>query len=369
MRYRLDAPGGNAVAVENGRIVVADGEFDLVVNIDDGEIRPGLINAHDHLQLNHYPRLGEPPYRNSYEWGNDLHARFSGEIARAKTLDRRSALLFGALKNLLGAVTTVVHHDVWYAGLDDAGFPVRVPRVHNAHSLGFEPDVDAAFAAAATAQRPICIHVAEGLDEIAGAEVQMLATRGLLDERVLAVHAIAVDCNDVNALREAGAAVVWCPTSNRFLFDRDAPNALIGSGIDVLLGTDSLLTAAGTMFDELRAARALGFIADAQLLDGVGETAARRFGFERPSLDAGSAADIVVLNRPVLEALPSDVSLAIIAGKPRLGDAQYAELFDYCGVRTECLIVGGKPKLVAAPLADIAGRVCELTPECARILN
>jgi cytosine/adenosine deaminase-related metal-dependent hydrolase len=368
VRYRLDAPDGMSLAVEDGRIADPAGSFELSIVTEGGEVRPGLINAHDHLQLNHYPRLGTPPYRNSYDWGNDLHARFTDEIARAGMLDRRSALLFGALKNLLGAVTTVVHHDVWHESLD-AGFPLRVPRVHYAHSIGFDRDLHGAFEAAALAQRPICIHLAEGVDAESAAEVQTLAAMGWLNERLIAVHAVGVDADGIRLLCDARAAIVWCPTSNQFLLEKHAPGQLIASGIDVLMGTDSLLTAAGTMLDELRAARAVSFLDDAALLASVGHVAARRFGLPQPALNRGAAADFVILSEPVLNAKSSDVCLVVVGGQPRLGELHYAKLFDYCGVCSECLLVGGKPKLVAVPLADVAGQVCELTPECARIFN
>jgi len=54
---------------------------------------------------------------------------------------------------------------------------------------------------------------------------------------------------------------------------------------------------------------------------------------------------------------------------PRLADERYAELCERCGVATEPLRVGHTTKLVAAPLASIARRVFELTPECARIVE
>src|ERR1700722_9002001 len=34
-------------------------------------VMPGLVNAHDHLQFALFPRLGDPPYRNSVEWGEE----------------------------------------------------------------------------------------------------------------------------------------------------------------------------------------------------------------------------------------------------------------------------------------------------------
>ena len=61
-----------------------DGRFDVTLRIPGGEVRPGLINAHEHLHRNHYGRLGAPPYPNAYAWGRDIHARAAAEIAAGR---------------------------------------------------------------------------------------------------------------------------------------------------------------------------------------------------------------------------------------------------------------------------------------------
>ena len=369
MRYRLVDADGTACVVADGRIADADAPCEFTLELQGARLRPGLINAHDHLHRNHYPRLGAPPYPDAYAWGRDLHDRWARDIARCRALDRSSALLFGALKTLLGGATTVVHHDRWEPAFD-GGFPVRVMRTRIAHSLRFEPDLArAAKGEPALRGRPLCIHLAEGINAEAADEVRELEERGLLDDRLLAVHVVGADDDGVRRLRAAGAAVVWCPTSNAFLFGRTAPRALLAEGMAVLLGSDSLLTGDGTLLDELRAARALGLLDDARLAAAVGETAARRLGLAPPALAPGAAADLVALRRPLLDASAADVDLVIVGGMPRLADERYAELLERCGVASEVLRVGDTTKRVAAPLASIAQRVFELAPECARIVE
>jgi imidazolonepropionase-like amidohydrolase len=90
--------------------------------------------------------------------------------------------------------------------------------------------------------------------------------------------------------------------------------------MDVLLGSDSRLTAAGDLLDELRAARALGSLGDDRLLDAVGATAARRLGIAAPSLEIGAAADLAVFRRPPLEASAADVALVVAGGVVRVAD-------------------------------------------------
>ncbi|HET9984849.1 MAG TPA: amidohydrolase family protein, partial [Longimicrobiales bacterium] len=345
MRLRIEAANG-AVGVEGGRIVPAEGRFDVALRIPDGVLRPGLINAHDHLHRNHYPPLGRPPYGNAYEWGRDIHARDAAEIRRARALPRREALLRGAWKNLFAGVTTVVHHDAWEPDFE-RDFPIRVARVRTAHSLGFEPDLAGATAPVADdPERPLALHLAEGVDGASADEVREADRLGLLDRRLLAVHVVGADDDGVRRLRAAGAAIVWCPTSNLFLFGRTAPPALLAPGVDVLLGSDSRLTGEGDLLDELRAARRLGVVDDARLLAAVGATAARRLRLPEPSLEVGSPADVAVFRRPVLEASAADVALVVVDGVVSVADPGLGEALDALGLEREALVVAGVARRV-----------------------
>ena len=313
MRLLVEA-GDGALGVEHGRIIAPIGRFDVTFRVPDGMLRPGLVNAHDHLHRNHYGRLGAPPYANAYDWGRDIHARHADAIARGRALPRRDALLRGAWKNLRAGVTTVVHHDPWEPAFDD-DFPLRVVRIASAHSLGFGAELPAPMAGA-----PFAIHLAEGVDAESAGEVAALAGRGLLTRDLLAVHAVGVDDAGIALLRASGAAIVWCPSSNCFLFGRTAPAALLAPDVDVLLGSDSLLTAEGSLLRELRVARATGLVDDGRLLDAVSAVAARRIGVERPSLEIGARADLVVFRRAPLEASEEDVALVVAGGVPRVAD-------------------------------------------------
>jgi cytosine/adenosine deaminase-related metal-dependent hydrolase len=369
VRVRYATADGRILDVAGGRILPADGRPDITIPLGAGTLAPGLINAHDHLHRNHYPRLGSPPYPDAYAWGADLHARCGDAIARARAFPRRDALLFGALKNLLGGATTVVHHDPWDPAFDH-GFPVRVARTRAVHSLGFERDFEAAVRGDRHTRRsPLCIHLAEGVTPEAAEEVRRLGERGLIDDRLVAVHGVGIDPDGGRRLVAGGAALVWCPSSNRFLFGRTAPAELLRSGLAVLLGTDALLTGAGTLLHELVVARELGVLDPERLLAAVGATAAQRLGLQAPSLAPGSPADLVYFRRPPAEALPGDVSLVLVGGRPRLGDVSLGDLFTRLGVPTEALRVGGRDLLVEAPLGAIAAGVVARTPECGRILD
>jgi cytosine/adenosine deaminase-related metal-dependent hydrolase len=314
MRLRIQA-ANTSVGVERGRIVPPDGTFDVDLRVPDGVLLPGLINAHDHLHRNHYGRLGAPPYRDAYAWGDDIHRRFEAEIAAGRALPRRDALLHGAWKNLLAGVTTVAHHDAWEPDFD-RDFPLRVVNVGSAHSLHRGGPLPRANEIRA----PWCIHLAEGIDRAAAEEVDELDRIGLLGPDLLAVHVVGADEAGVHRLRAAGAAIIWCPTSNEFLFHRTVPSELLAPGVDVLLGSDSLLTGAGTLLDELRAAAALSMISPDRLRMSVAETAARRLGLSVPSLAPGARADLLVLRAELTDATVADVAAVVAAGTLRVLD-------------------------------------------------
>lgn len=325
MRVLINARN-RSVAIEGERIVDEGGRFDIVIDCRDADVRPGLINAHEHLHRNHYGRLGGGVYPNAYRWAEHIQLRFSREIARGRRVARRAALLAGAWKNLFAGVTTVVHHDAWEADFD-RGFPVRVAHVPCADSLGMSERVEAPSAG------PFCLHLAEGTDDVAAGELEELDRRGLVNQWLIAVHGVGLAGSAIERFHRSGAALVWCPTSNNFLFGRTAPRELLNSGSDILLGSDSLLTGAGDLLDEIRSARACGLLDDERLEDAVGQTAARRLGLAEPSLEPGARADLILLKKPLRESCRNDVALTVVCGVPRVASADLARQLGPIGPR------------------------------------
>jgi cytosine/adenosine deaminase-related metal-dependent hydrolase len=346
--------------VDGGRVAADGGKADVSIDLDGATLRPGLVNAHDHLHRNHLPRLGRPPYADAAAWGRDLHARFTEALERRHALSRRDALLFGALKNVLGGVTTAVHHDAWEDDFE-RDFPIHVPRISTVQSLREAPEEKP--------PGPWTMHLAEGTSPGAREEVAHADARGLLGRSLAAVHVVATDADGLARLSRAGCGVVWCPTSNAFLYGATASRALFGAGLEVLLGTDALVSGAGTLLDELAAARATRLVSDRRLEDAVSTVAARRLGLPVPSLETGALADLIALRAPLLSARPRDVVLVLVGGRPVLADEEFAAVFDAARVSHEALMVGGVAKRVAAPLGSVARAVVGLVPECGRIFS
>jgi cytosine/adenosine deaminase-related metal-dependent hydrolase len=324
-----------SVGVAGSEIAAPDAGFAAVFEFPGCEVRPGLINGHEHLHRNHYGRLGHPPYRSAYAWADDIQRRCSAEIAAGRAVARREALLAGAWKNLFAGVTTVVHHDPWEADFE-RDFPLRVAKVRSADSLGMTPGLERT-----EGDGLLALHLAEGTDRSAAGEVRELEVRGLLGPELLAVHCVGPDADAVVRFRRSGAAFCWCPSSNLYLFGQTAPPGMFADEIDLLLGSDSLLTGDGDLLDELRLARATGLVSDDRLERAIGETAARRLGLGPARLAPGEAADLVVLGAPLLEACAADVALVVAGGVPRVARPDLAPMLEALGFAGRLMTVRG----------------------------
>jgi cytosine/adenosine deaminase-related metal-dependent hydrolase len=223
---------------------------------------PGLVNAHDHLEFALFPRLGNPPYRNYIDWGDDIHSRFPEIIAKHRAVPKEIRLWWGGVRNLLCGVTTVSHHNPLWPALRREDFPVRVVQDYGwGHSLALGGDIRLARAAT-PAGHPFIVHACEGVDEQARQELWGLERLGALDNSTVVVHGLAIDHDGVALMRDRRASLIVCPSSNNFLFQKLPDISLLSKIEKMALGSDSPLTAEGDLLDEIRfAVRFCGFSA------------------------------------------------------------------------------------------------------------
>jgi cytosine/adenosine deaminase-related metal-dependent hydrolase/ubiquinone/menaquinone biosynthesis C-methylase UbiE len=213
---------------------------------------PGLINAHDHLEFALFPRLGRGAYANFREWADDIHQSHASLIALHRQVPREVRLWWGGLRNLLSGVTSVCHHNPYEPSVFGPDFAVRILEdVGWAHSLSLDPSF-AAKKAATPAGSPFFIHLAEGMDEGSVAEIFELHRAGALDANTTIIHGIGLDAAGRELLRSARAGLIWCPTSNIFLFGMTFSSKDIRDFPKLAIGSDSPLTAQGDLLDELR---------------------------------------------------------------------------------------------------------------------
>ncbi|MFL6450139.1 MAG: amidohydrolase family protein [Bryobacteraceae bacterium] len=224
------------------------------LNLNGFMILPGLVNAHDHLEFNLFPRLGRGPYPNASAWAEDIFKPSEEPIATQLKLPKPIRLWWGGLKNLLNGVTSVAHHNPYEPSVFSRCFPVRVLRRFGwAHSLAFSPDITSCFRRTPSGA-PFIVHAGEGTDIESWRELYLLEQAKLLRSSTVLVHGVALRPEDLELIRSRGASLVWCPSSNLFTLGRTVSPEVLRSDIPIALGTDSALTAEGDLLDELSVA-------------------------------------------------------------------------------------------------------------------
>jgi cytosine/adenosine deaminase-related metal-dependent hydrolase len=334
------------------------GPGDHIVDLHGDRLLPGLINAHDHLQLNSLPPLGfNKRYGNVRQWIADINQRRGSdpEFEAHVAIAREARLWAGGMKNLLSGVTTVAQHDPLYPTLREPGYPVAVvTRYGWSHSLYIDSPVEVSKAFQATpVDWPWIVHAAEGIDGEAAAEFEILEELGCIQPNTVLVHGVALDPAQQRRLHRAQAALIWCPASNLELFGRTADIDRLFEYGRVALGSDSRLSGSRDLLEELRVAGRLGDFDDADLTALVTEAAARILRLaDRGALRVGLRADLLVLPAAVRlsRAVRADVSLVIANGEALYGSADYALCYAPTG-RWSRIRVDGEQKMLAWHLA------------------
>jgi cytosine/adenosine deaminase-related metal-dependent hydrolase len=321
--------------IRGGRIdaIVADDKRSSLptggdcVDLQGYLVLPGLVNAHDHLEFALFPRLGRGGYNNFLEWAEDIHLSQAPQIARHRLVPKEVRLWWGGIRNILSGVTTVCHHNPFEPEVFSEDFIVRVLKDYGwAHSLALEP-------AAARKKRlnpkdqPFFIHLAEGIDEQSAQEIFNLWRAGGLDEHTVVIHGLGLGEKGSALLLSAGAGLVWCPSSNLFLFGKSMSSEEVRQFPKVALGSDSPLTAEGDLLDEIRCAHQRLQASETELYGYVTQQAARLLdlkngeGVFRP----GGVADLIAVRdtgRTPAETLTAlsyrKVELVLLGGRVQL---------------------------------------------------
>lgn len=322
---------------------------------------PGLINAHDHLELNHYPRTRlQARYENAHQWGEAISARLhQAPFNDLQAYPLAHRCLIGGLKNLLSGVTTVAHHNPLHRPLYRADFPVDVVRQYGwIHSLHFTPAAEIQHKIRQTpAQHPLMIHLAEGVDTIAAAEYGTFRALGGVAANTVLIHGVGMGMADQQDAIQRGAGLIWCPSTNFYLLGQTATVGQWLAAKRLALGSDSRLTADGDLLDELRAASNTNQTDLPTLLHLVTDWAANLLRLsDRGDLAVGMRADVVAIRRhsddpypDLIQARRADIGLVMRAGRVLYGDPSLVKL-----LATDPVVavkVDAQPKLLCKQIA------------------
>ena len=173
---------------------------------------------------------------------------------------------------------------------------VRVqPAPHSPHGASAAM-IRAGFEVAQSADTPFHIHVAEGqyegartLEEHGATPIRYLDKLGVLGERMIGVHCVWLDEEEIRLMGERGAGLAYCPSSNMVLGDGITRiTELQAAGVRVGLGTDGGCTNNRlSVFEEMRMAALLQKV---RHLDGTRLPAEQ--AFQMGTLDGGRLLDL-----------------------------------------------------------------------------
>lgn len=335
---------GTSLRVRGQRIAAIDDpprSADWVIDGGGGVIIPGLINAHDHLELNTFERLKyRERYTHSRQWIEDIEARFDTDPALTEPRQPPLAdrLLIGAVKNLLSGVTTVCHHNPLHRSLR-RHYPIRVVKNYGyCHSLFRGEDTVTSYHQTKPTA-PWIIHLAEGVDSEAEAEFDQLNRLELLRSNTVLVHGVGLTPPQRTALIEQGGGLIWCPGSNMFLFGRTACIEELAQAGKVALGSDSRLSGEFDLLSELHLAYQTRQLSPQALFQTVTTHAACILRLQQGGLgrlEAGGIADLVLLPPPTSDDIfahlfsltRSQLELVLLAGEPLYGSPRMQPVFE-----------------------------------------
>jgi cytosine/adenosine deaminase-related metal-dependent hydrolase/ubiquinone/menaquinone biosynthesis C-methylase UbiE len=359
--------GDGAVLIDDGRIAaIGENAHSITQTLDLRAymLLPGLINAHEHLEFGLFPKLGRPAsapsYRNSTEWAEEIHGVHSGIIERYKQIPKKTQLWWGALRNLLCGVTTVCHHNPLYEELTLPNFPVRVLSCFGwAHSLAFDEDLKGKYERTPK-EHPFILHACEGMDEESRRELSCLDQMQVLGERTVLVHGLACATSEISLVNRRGASLVACPTSNCFLFGKTLSRELLTSVERLALGSDSPITAAGDLLDEIDYLHTRTGLKPDVIYSMVTSSPAEMFHLKdgQGRIVKSGVADLIAVRgrydtpaRASSELKVGDVELVLLAGRVQMTSPDiYARLPYDLRSGMELIEVAGHQRWIRAPL-------------------
>jgi 5-methylthioadenosine/S-adenosylhomocysteine deaminase len=362
------------VVVDEGRIAAVGRPPDEAgVEVQDwGDVAliPGTVNAHGHAFQNLFKGFADD--RTFESWRDDVLYPFSDRLDAASIY---AGALFAFAEALLAGATTTVDffylHDggndnakqviraardvgirlVFARAFYDREAPTRAPNryreaasdaaercralaaehardsllsiqpaPHSLHAASPET-IAAALDVAREMETPCHLHLAEAHYEpelikkrYGATPVRLLAREGLLDDRLITIHTVCVDDEELDMLAAAGVGVVHCPGANAFLGDGIARvPEMLERGIRVALGPDGgCANNRQSVFDEMRQS---SLMAKARLTNGAALGARRAFEMgtvagadmlrvRTGAIEPGRAADLVALDLTDLSLQP-----------------------------------------------------------------
>ncbi|KAB2933064.1 MAG: amidohydrolase family protein [Leptonema illini] len=357
-----------------GRIVAEPAAAEISVDLHGLAILPAFINGHDNLLATYLPFQGRNwPHPTWLSWDNEIKA--SSLFAERMLVSPEDLYQLGAYRNILsGSVFVVDHIPDFVRRPFEKELPARllsdfgIAHSVSAYALNWGKGIRAEYEYAVERGLPFILHIAEGFDRDSKQSLRQLDEMGALGENTVLVHGLSLSDHDLDRIAAAGAHLVWCPSSNRFIYNARPPiEKALSRGINVCLGTDSAMAGGPGMLQSLKSAmEELPSLDPLDLLAMATVNASQAFRLkDRGSLGAGQWADLVIFNRRPTDNLKEfiqtleleDLFLVVREGIPVYGDASLEKLFQALSVQTDRISVHRTEKLVQRGMLDLLRRI------------
>lgn len=370
----VGSEGVKHILVENGKIRQISNSFktspaEINFEFTDAIAFPGLINSHDHLDFNLFSQTGNRIYNNYTEWGNDIHENNNKEINAVLKIPQDLRVQWGLYKNLLNGITTVINHGKQLRIRDD--LITVFQDCYSLHSTRFEKNWKHKLNRIFINHYPFVMHVGEGTDDPSHREIDQVIKWNFFKRKIIGVHGVAMDEKQAASFR----ALIWCPASNYFLLNNTARVNKLKRKTQILLGTDSALTAGWNFWEHLRLAKNTNMLDDTQLFDSISSTAASVWRLnDSGSIGVNKRADIIVAkkknNSSSLEAFyalnPEDILLVMHKGKIRVFDDELKDQVIHRGLGTNDfsrIIVNETGKYIQGNLPALMKEIMHYYPQ------
>jgi cytosine/adenosine deaminase-related metal-dependent hydrolase len=205
------------------------------------------------------------------------------------------------------------------------------------------------------------------MDEESRSELSRLDQMQVLDERTVLVHRLACAGSEISLIHRRGASLVVYPTSNCFLLGKTLSRELLTSVERLALGSDSPITAAGDLLDEIDYLYARAGLNPDVIYNMVTSSPAEMFHLKDGQgriVESGVADLIAVPGRydtpacAISELTVGDVELVLLAGRIQMASPYIYECLPY-DLRSGMELIGvtGYQRWIRAPLRALFASV------------
>ncbi len=281
----------------------------------------GLINSHDHLDYNLLPQFDTGRPKNYVEWAKQLTLRWQPEIDDIRRVPEHLSTQWGLYKNLLNGITHVVNHN---ATIDIKDPLINIYKnCHSMHSVMMQRRWKSILNHPFKFKWPYVFHIGEGIDKWSSNEVDTLLKWNCFKKELIGVHGVAMNSSQAKKFK----ALIWCPASNYFMFNKTAAVNELKLHTTLLFGSDSTLTAHWSIWHHLREAINSGLANMDEIIDMLSSNAAKVWGLTNYGMKEGNDGDVVVAKkrssdpkRAFFEVCAEDILLVFCKGQLKLVD-------------------------------------------------